>query len=917
MARPRPHLVADAPGVYVFQLTVRDREGRVGRDQVRYTVDPLPSVNVDTMASRGSGADRKVGIKLGDQFYEGTPGAWAHVVVVDLATLELQLNKSYDCPAATGLKANEGSKIASCLSALDKDVRPFYAQKKRFAIIATNHPPGPRPVEDTAAWNSQPPVGLRESLVLFDIDPNPWTPANGTVRRGRVSVITMTRGNGSFNSRRIYRAVKDLTSVNRVGRITGRLAMGTDGLYGYQPTDPLRVDTQYPGGAPGESRIAVEDKLFSVPTSGARGGFHVLALDADEPMREFDGQQAFFATGSTGFDPNVSNTIRANLDAMLAMLKANTGRNDRIVVVATRGNPAMTLTAGSQKAEDLNNVVYQIVNELEKLGATRNASMPVFYSQLPCGGCSYALIGPGNGLASISRKRGEEVTSESPGDPAGPSRLRAGFDLSRVYRDNAYGTLGQTVPGEFTELGAKINETLNQAPTPWPEEGDSQRVAAIQQIGRDVFSNPSPRTRYWTVPYSFESWSADQKAIARYCEDAKPGTGTDSDSLAWACRQLSDEIDWLTIVRGRLNALALPFRNQSVASWAQLESIANGIRTQVDLGESEKERKARNDFRLGFEIVMEIGGLLPGVDKGFEAIQAMYEVSMAAAEMGTVSTAGNEGTYESTVGQVGKDMVRQMNAFQSTIDGQMADELVSDYGKLGKTAACFAGRKECASEFKDDPDDWQITKQQLDGAARVFPVGMRATAYGALLPARYTLWRIRDARYDNRQQVEPARWDQGPTLGQPCPADKFNQAVVGSVLFLGNFYPFANASEYGRLDRWIHFDAPRNRSGHWLYQRTNLWDILGLGYLTGEGVLGNPYEMHVPTEAALKPLFGPVDTEDLDKGGLDYDPETFYMRAFNPVPFGGKDGANQFFPQKYPYRDNAVSYDETLCHSGS
>jgi|GEM_PF-4412162 len=41
------------------------------------------------------------------------------------------------------------------------------------------------------------------------------------------------------------------------------------------------------------------------------------------------------------------------------------------------------------------------------------------------------------------------------------------------------------------------------------------------------------------------------------------------------------------------------------------------------------------------------------------------------------------------------------------------------------------------------------------------------------------------------------------------------------------------------------------------------------------------------------------------------------MRAFNPVPFGGKDGANQFFPQKYPYRDNAVSYDETLCHSGS
>ena len=795
----------------------RDREGRVGRDQVRYTVDPLPSVNVDTMASRGSGADRKVGIKLGDQFYEGTPGAWAHVVVVDLATLELQLNKSYDCPAATGLKANEGSKIASCLSALDKDVRPFYAQKKRFAIIATNHPPGPRPVEDTAAWNSQPPVGLRESLVLFDIDPNPWTPANGTVRRGRVSVITMTRGNGSFNSRRIYRAVKDLTSVNRVGRITGRLAMGTDGLYGYQPTDPLRVDTQYPG-APRARAVSPSRTSCSASRPPARAAVST----------SWRSTRTNRCGSSTGSRPS-SRPAPPGSTRTSATRSARTSTRCWRCSRRTRAG-----TTGSWWSRP---------------GATRRA-----------------LIGPGNGLASISRKRGEEVTSESPGDPAGPSRLRAGFDLSRVYRDNAYGTLGQTVPGEFTELGAKINETLNQAPTPWPEEGDSQRVAAIQQIGRDVFSNPSPRTRYWTVPYSFESWSADQKAIARYCEDAKPGTGTDSDSLAWACRQLSDEIDWLTIVRGRLNALALPFRNQSVASWAQLESIANGIRTQVDLGESEKERKARNDFRLGFEIVMEIGGLLPGVDKGFEAIQAMYEVSMAAAEMGTVSTAGNEGTYESTVGQVGKDMVRQMNAFQSTIDGQMADELVSDYGKLGKTAACFAGRKECASEFKDDPDDWQITKQQLDGAARVFPVGMRATAYGALLPARYTLWRIRDARYDNRQQVEPARWDQGPTLGQPCPADKFNQAVVGSVLFLGNFYPFANASEYGRLDRWIHFDAPRNRSGHWLYQRTNLWDILGLGYLTGEGVLGNPYEMHVPTEAALKPLFGPVDTEDLDKG---------------------------------------------------
>ncbi len=916
-AKPRPRLLADAPGVYAFRLKVRDRNGLTGTDRVRITVDPLPAVQIDTMATEGE--KDAPGIRVGDQFYPGARD-WAQIVVIDLSNLELKLNKSYDCPAATGLKADDDNKVAGCLAQVDKDIRPFYKQSKRFAIIATNHPPAERTVADTPAWNTQPPVGLDKALTLFNVNTSRWSPKHGTIRRGRISVIDLTPGGGNFRDvRRVYRGFKYLDSVNRIGRITGRLAVGPDGLYGYQPTDPIRVDTQPArGSVAGQSRISVGDKAFTLPTSGARGGFHILALDADDPTREFDGQQAFFATGSAGFDPVTENTMRTRLEAMLAFLRRQAQRDDRIVIVATRGNPAMKLTAGSPQADDVNNIIFEIVNELERLGATRNAVMPVFYSHLKYGGHSYALIGGGGrGIdGQVRRDRGTEISSDEVAGVGAPSKVRVGFDLSRVYNDNEYGILNDTLPGEASELGAKLTELINDPSSQWPEAGNSARTAAIRQIGRDVFSTPSPRTRYWTVPYSFETWTSDQKAIEKYCDKAKPADGTNAAALEWACGELSDEIDWLTTINGRMRAIALPFRSQSVSSWAELAAVTNDIRTQVGLGESDAARKTRSDVKLGLEMSLNVASKLPEVGEAFEAIQFLYEIASSAVEMG-VTENDDEGEFESTVGQTGKDLVRRMNAFQAMIDSQMPDELVSDYRKLRTAGLCLAGRKECSSAYGEDPGDWQITKKQLDGAAEAFPYGMRATAYGALLPARYTLWRIRDARYDTGQPVETERWLHGPTIGQPCPADTFKQSAVGSVVALGTFYPFAEAVPQGYLDRRVYVDAPRNRSGQWLHGRTNLWDDLGLGYITGGGVVGNLYEMHVPTEKALSPLFDEVDPANLAAGGLGADPETFYMRSFNPVPLGGKGGEGTTFPQKYPFRDNHMGYDETLCHTGN
>ncbi len=169
-------------------------------------------------------------------------------------------------------------------------------------------------------------------------------------------------------------------------------------------------------------------------------------------------------------------------------------------------------------------------------------------------------------------------------------------------------------------------------------------------------------------------------------------------------------------------------------------------------------------------------------------------------------------------------------------------------------------------DFKDCPGHaaWQYTQDDQREAAKIVRDGAKIAAYGALLPAKYRLYRL------------PQHWRTSANIG------------YGGTQLFTCYRPFADEPATGQFAKPIERSTNGNR-------KDDLYQLYALGFTTGSGTVTDPYLMSVPKASVTDPLFGTGD------GQLAADPETFFARFLQSERLFG-----------YPEKDINPAWD-TAC----
>ena len=68
----------------------------------------------------------------------------------------------------------------------------------------------------------------------------------------------------------------------------------------------------------------------------------------------------------------------------------------------------------------------------------------------------------------------------------------------------------------------------------------------------------------------------------------------------------------------------------------------------------------------------------------------------------------------------------------------MTNAIVADYGKLARVGSCNLEQMPCP----DNPQLWKFDADDQLNASTALRYGTATTAYGAIVPARWTLWKL-------------------------------------------------------------------------------------------------------------------------------------------------------------------------------
>jgi hypothetical protein len=619
------------------------------------------------------------------------------------------------------------------------------------------------------------------------------------------------------------------------GAITGYLIRDNKDLYGYANPDRIKFDTQAPGstGCDGcgttTNVIQVGSQRITATPGACCGWFQVVVLDR---------RSLALRSSNTFYPVNVN-----ELAAMRDTLKAANAAGNQLVIITSRGFTGKQI-GGLTDSDD--QTVAGLVDQIENVGGTRTNFFNAF-NRTP-NGLSYTLIGGSN----LGAAHGLESVA--------PGTTRGGFNTTPVQGtlardDNWNYQVKQTEAAGLPEnVGNRVTDAIYQARTPWPEQGNPGRTAAIKWIGTHVplLGSQDPRAQYYTIPYSFGTWEGIRKNIA----DAKlvpyeAGHGFSEADLTWARGELDQEIDWLEAVNDRMAVIAQPFADTGLAQWASLQQISHRVNDVVKVADQRSQQSIKRYFEgvnnVLKEIPFEIGAVIGALEEEYQTFADLVEINQGGEKENAAAV------YQAKTDDLGTDLAARLDEVRKFLSRQAPEVIEADYGKLKLVGSCFRG-----VGCPDPVSEWQITNKDLNKAASVLQAGAEVNFWGTLLSAKYTAYDLTP----NSQYTTPGkRYIEGSFYDLRCP---FMTSPASSI-----------------VTRPIQLDLNGTDP------KSNRFQIWAMGFLTGKGTLTDGYVMNVPgTDSAThKPItdrvFGPVDPAgDLSKGGLGVYPEAFFRDYF-------------------------------------
>jgi hypothetical protein len=831
-----PHFRPDLPGAYRLEVQVRGPVGTLGRDDVTLRVDPDPMVEIDTMAKGAGGR----GIQVGSQFYPdpGEAKKWLQVLVLRLGNLELVSNKSYACPQATekpwpntaGLAA-----AAPCIKELTTDVKALKSDRERFLLFAVSQRPEGE-VGQSGDWAVQPPIGAWPALSAIAGSGFLYVHPDKQMLRGRLSFIG-TVGGGEARPLLTHEN-NELAEIWDDGRIVGSLLRDNRGDYTtYSSFEHLPFDTQATG-SDGTKNVMQIGSNPVVQPIGSGGGFHVVIAEG----RDLGVSSYWFNTGG--------NLSPAQLTKVLNEMREVLGRaigdwRRPLIFVASRGDARLAVPANGSTSE-LNTAAQQLVDLLsERYGATRNRLYRALDPYLGPEGQragkgqrSYTLV------SAVGTPPGEAIEAEGAGTKAanGLGLNTAPFAGTMTRSAPAYNF--EFEASEQAEVldgaGVKLRDVAFGKPGSWPEQGDPARVAAVRRVTDEVGLD-TRRGYLWTRAANF-NWNP---TVAEIEAVTHPGgnPGYSAADLAWAKRELVEEIGWLKTTRGYAADLAEPFASSELQEWAAFEKIATSINLQVKAPQTDKTAAKA---LLLFDSLRDLAGELPAVDKVVGVVNVIYDTAM---EWGKIDAEGTEAgePFQVKVSDVGAELAERMHVAQSVLKNQMVQVIASDYEKLRTVGLCAANLKSCP----DGPvSEWQLTPDDQREIARAVDLGARTTVYQALLPAKYDAWA------PPRAPWRSVNWEGHQPAGE------------SALLW---FCPFNKLPESAQLS------YPIRRGINSTTGAPDTWQVIAYAERTGNGTIADPHSMVLPDAAVTDPLF-----KSGAAGGLGANPETLFLRGWGP-----------------------------------
>jgi hypothetical protein len=851
--RPQPSLSPKVPGRYRVRLTVKARDGKTGSDLVNIDADPVPAVRVDTMTEASGG---KPGIKVGDQTYYAEPVAdgkppWFQVLVLDREKLTKVSNTTYGCD-----RASNGFCIDDELQrGLDKLVNDSNPQQ--YLAIVANHmsdpswaAPGYVPFPKIGAQNYR-----AENL-----------PSNHIASFSAIGVPGTHEGDGTWHF---------APSGGTAGRMNDWLIRNQDlvqkgtSYYTFMPSDRINYDTQAAGSSgAGDNVVKIGGETFGTkdlpaPHRPQGPGFQVVAVD---PTTLKPALNQYYSTRflDCSGDKNEIDRMAQDLKE-----KVNASPIPLLVVVASVGVPAVPPDC-NRPDNDVNLALYSLVNEIEYAGGTRSAIFKALDPGLSKQ-TSYTLVGRsgargGNGIESIADNTSKEGMSTA---PLSGALARTGANYS--FQPQAVPVVGTgSSSGHDPSAGAEeLSKALVQPSTPWPEQGDVGKTAAIKWIGKSLLQTEDLRSQYWTETYNPLTWS--NRALRIQGLDY-PGADKVDFSVAdfsWAKAELAGplvnpavpggEIGWLINTHTYLDDLASPFSDNTLASWAAFNGISNRVNDLVGVGVDQKTQAfEENSFAAGKGVLSALPVVGKAAAKAFKAADVIYAV---VEHFRTVNgEAKGEQPFSVTAGSLGEELATRLDNSRDMLMRRIPNAIAGDYGKLKLIGSC-ADKTGPWPGCPFDHSDWQFTQDDKAGASGAFLNSMKTWAYGSLLNTKYKLYRL------------PVWWR--TKVGD-------NEDYYGRTAD-GFWYPFDGIPDSATAAKPIYRNIPTY--GHTIYDcgpfqackfSGETWQIYALGYLEGKGTLGDRWKMRYPKAEVTDPIFAP-----LNRGGLTADPESFYDTYFN------------------------------------
>jgi hypothetical protein len=904
---PTPSLTPDVPGSYSAKLTVTAADGQTGSNVVDIETDPSPAVPVDTMAEEGGNFN--FGIRVGTgpgSFYPAKLNSWAQLVTLNRSTLQPDpklpdlANKSYNCPFSQ-VNPGEDAALPQCVQQLQADLNRI---DPSHIVIVSNQPWEGTYEEVQAPYRLEQALGrIGVAPTAFSDPPNcqPCDPnqnSRGFRLAGSISAIGVP---GTPQGEGTWHAVPSLDAGTGQGQITGYLALDNAGKYGFQSYDRILFDTQAEGTTESQNVIKVGDATFPQSFAGGihdGGGFQVVVLDP----QTLEGSSHFFETDHA--DVNALRGQVRDMRDLIHGVNAAGGADRKLVFITSLGMPAIQYyrRSGSNPNDGLNTEIAQLVNEVEQLGGTRSG----FYKAIDpdlygTNGYSYTLFSMGNSGAA---RGNEQLGTGISGTGAGPlNTARMSGTLARSgpnYGFVLHGALriGAEEAGRNpSRASAELLRIAFQAPTPWPEQGNAGRTAAIKWIGQHALSTSDPRGQYWTRAFvngqfDFNGWNKTAFAIQAltYPADPPPSTcvpeqtsvGFCPADLTWAKTELAGpttnpaqvggEIAWLEQAHTYLDSLATPFSGSQLQNWSGLQSTVNLINQDVKADKAAAIQAA--NWKSFFLFAADLAEEIPGVGKAFAVANDSYELAAELAEHNGESV---EDGFGSTAAEVGDRLADRLVEAQNVLHRQLPNIIAADYGKLKTVGAC-AVFDEAICPFSTK--DWQYTQADQAEAAEALLKGTKAWAYGELLPAKYTLFSLPE-------------WYKRKVDNQFHARD------------LANHYPFPGLPDtaqyakpvYRNIAQYSHATVGDANLEWTMTGGSDRWQIFALGHLDRAGTTFDPFVMQFPTASVTNPLFG------APPGGLGIDPETFFV-----TQFAGKDQTKPL--EHYPTGGTDVGWCE-------